>query len=259
MSLNNNDALLYGTRSFFGVNGTDLLLLQNVTTTTVDSFIGRRESRDYRDIQLNDNNNAVAFTFFTDPVASVGEVILINLNGTTETIAISVISPDPRGFTDIGDVAINNQNTIAYSASDSSGTSIYTTSDRVIPIEGVGSSNIAINDSEIIVFGSRSGDREQLQQISASNEVTSLGNTDGLFNDFETVALNNQGHIAFKATLDDGTRGIFSRVDPDGDRLVAVGDSLSGSQVVGLDFSVEGLNNSGTITFQSVAMMERIP
>jgi len=43
--------------------------------------------------------------------------------------------------------------------------------------------------------------------------------------------------------------GIFTGPDPGGDRVIATGDPLFGSIVVGLDFTPTGLNDAGQIAF----------
>ena len=284
-SLNNNDALLYGTRNSFPSLGTlsvSLILDRNGIATTLSSLsVDRRQSRNYEDFQLNDNNNAVAFTSLQSPELTIEEIIFINANGTIERI-VSTILNSPFST----NVAINNQDTVAFSVTIGDGiddldTNIYKTGGETIPAEyndvprisfskggetisveddngySIGVNNIAINDAEEIVFSSFRyardirESREQLQQISPDNEVTSLADTDGLFDRFNTLAFNNQGKIVFEAVLDDGTEGIFAGADPVGDRLIAVGDPLSGSQVVGIEFSSEGLNNSGIVSFQA--------
>jgi hypothetical protein len=71
---------------------------------------------------------------------------------------------------------------------------------------------------------------------------------------FRPPSINNDGEVAFHATLDDGTSGIFVGSDPVADRVIATGDTLDGSIVQNLVFCEEGLSDSGELAF--VAQLE---
>jgi hypothetical protein len=71
---------------------------------------------------------------------------------------------------------------------------------------------------------------------------------------FRPPSINNEGDVAFLATLDDGTTGIFVGPDPVEDRVVTTGDTLDGAEVTGLTFCEEGLSDSGELAF--VATLE---
>jgi hypothetical protein len=71
---------------------------------------------------------------------------------------------------------------------------------------------------------------------------------------FRPPSINNDGEVAFHATLDDGTSGIFVGSDPIADRVIATGDTLDGSIVQNLVFCEEGLSDSGELAF--VAQLE---
>jgi hypothetical protein len=60
--------------------------------------------------------------------------------------------------------------------------------------------------------------------------------------------------VAFLATLDDGTSGIFVGPNPISDRVISTGDTLDGSTVQNLTFCEEGLNDSDELAF--VATLE---
>jgi hypothetical protein len=66
---------------------------------------------------------------------------------------------------------------------------------------------------------------------------------------FRPPSLNNEGDVAFVATLDDGTSGIFVGSDPIADRVITTGDTLDGSTVQNLTFCEEGLSDSGELAF----------
>ena len=71
---------------------------------------------------------------------------------------------------------------------------------------------------------------------------------------FRPPSINNEGDVAFLATLDDRTTGIFVGPDPVEDRVVTTGDTLDGAEVTGLTFCEEGLSDSGELAF--VATLE---
>jgi hypothetical protein len=55
--------------------------------------------------------------------------------------------------------------------------------------------------------------------------------------------------VAFLATLDDGTTGIFVGPDPVEDRVITTADTLDGAKVTNLTFCEEGLSDSGELAF----------
>ena len=71
---------------------------------------------------------------------------------------------------------------------------------------------------------------------------------------FRPPSINDDGEVAFHATLDDGSSGIFVGSDPVADRVIATGDTLDGSIVQNLVFCEEGLSDSGELAF--VAQLE---
>ncbi len=87
--------------------------------------------------------------------------------------------------------------------------------------------------------------------------LTTVADTKGpfAFFGFRPPSLNNEGGVAFHATLDDfSTSGIFVGPEAVEDRVVATGDTLDGSTVQNLTFCEEGLSNSGELAF--VAQLE---
>jgi hypothetical protein len=71
---------------------------------------------------------------------------------------------------------------------------------------------------------------------------------------FRPPSINNDGDVAFHATLDDGTSAIFVGSDPVADRVISTGDALDGSTVQNITFCEEGLSDSGELAF--VAQLE---
>ena len=267
ISLNNNGSLVYTVENLdpssdFGT--IELRLNQNGLMTTLDSLSRNVQLfQRYNNFVVNNNDIVVANTFSGAFRISVRDLELFFPDGTSERIADGgAVTGGGLDFDRLGIEDINNQNIVAYTATNfaEDDTSIYTTDGRVIPLStdeiGQGSldnqKDIVINDlGTILINIERSPGEGELLQSTAEDTLTSLVSTDGLFDSFGEIALNNEGQIAFGAVLDDGTKGIFTGIDPQSDRLIAVGDSLSGSTVVDLEFDSEGLNNSGTISFQA--------
>ena len=80
---------------------------------------------------------------------------------------------------------------------------------------------------------------------------TSVVDSSGAFDVFDSYALNNTGTVAFSATLDGDILGpnIYVGPNPKKDRVIGRGDKLDGGTVAGLRFCEEGLNDSGQLAF----------
>jgi len=100
--------------------------------------------------------------------------------------------------------------------------------------------------------------QEFVEEIVTGNggPLTTVADTRGefAFFGFRPPSLNSEGDVAFLATLDDGTSGIFVGPDPINDRVIATGDTLDGSTVQNITFCEEGLSDSGELAF--VAQLE---
>jgi hypothetical protein len=85
-----------------------------------------------------------------------------------------------------------------------------------------------------------------------SGPDTTVADSTGAFDVFDSYALNNAGAVAFSATLDGddlGIPSIFVGPNPKKNRVIGPGDKLDGGTVVGLNFCEEGLNDSGQLAF----------
>jgi hypothetical protein len=93
---------------------------------------------------------------------------------------------------------------------------------------------------------------EEIVKIDADGTRAVVADTGGEFSSFggRPPSLNNNGDVAFLATLDDfTTTGIFLGPDPIADRVIATGDKLDGLTVQNITFCEEGLSDSGELAF----------
>jgi hypothetical protein len=81
--------------------------------------------------------------------------------------------------------------------------------------------------------------------------MTTIADSSGLFSGFWSPALNDEGTVAFSASLDTGEIGIFTGPDPIANKVIATGDTLFGSTVTSLQFFNQGLNNLNQLTFSA--------
>jgi hypothetical protein len=112
-----------------------------------------------------------------------------------------------------------------------------------------------LNDGGTVVWQTRFVEQSGFagRRIVTGNGVgtdTTVVDSEGAFNIFDSYAINNSGAVAFSATLDDGLGpNIYVGPDPKKDLVIGRGDSLDGGTVVGLHFCEEGLNDSGQLAF----------
>jgi hypothetical protein len=119
-----------------------------------------------------------------------------------------------------------------------------------------------LNDSGTAAFYRSFSDQttgEFVEEVVTGNggPLTTVADTRGDFGSFgfRPPSLNDDGDVAFHATLDDFvTSGIFVGPDPGADRVIATGDTLDGATVQGLTFCEEGLGDSGHLAF--IAQLE---
>jgi hypothetical protein len=139
-------------------------------------------------------------------------------NGTTTTTIARAIEPYAGGtgtFSRFGNaLSINDAGTVAFEASLTAGGS------GIFTINGTTTTTITDSSGPFIDFS-----------------------------DFTEVAINNAGTVAFAANLDEGGGGIFIGPNPLTDKVISIGDRLSGSTVEQLGFDEEGLNNVGQVAF----------
>jgi hypothetical protein len=126
-----------------------------------------------------------------------------------------------------------------------------------VPDQNIGVGEPLLNNGGTAAFERTFTDETTQQSVSeivtgSGGPLTTVADTRGpyAFFGFRPPSLNDEGEVAFHATLDDfSTSGIFVGPDPAIDRVVTTGDTLDGATVVNLTFCEEGLNDSGQLAF----------
>ncbi|WRH65668.1 MAG: PEP-CTERM sorting domain-containing protein [Planktothrix sp. GU0601_MAG3] len=237
---------------------------------------GRFEGGALVDLNLNNQNSLTsrivaggAFLSPTDTITLYNNITQSNQSSTTVAIA-SITNAPTGGLIDLGSPSLNNQGTVAFSALFRDIHAEYPlppiTSQLIMMQKGgfqtVVTNNIkwpsqpVVNDNNEIAFLSSNYDLFSGDEIESgiftfkNGNLTKAVNNQGLFGSFESLDINNKGNIAFSATLDTGTKGIFIGADPVADKVITVGDSLFGSTITNLSFFADkGLNDQGQIAF----------
>jgi hypothetical protein len=190
--LNKSDTLVFGARLVNENTPDQPIFIDGLFTRTSDGIISPVvttnisgnpfSSSVFSPASINDSGT-VAFGMrrldqFDNLISLQNDIIFTNNGGSSTTIA------DTSGsFKSFGNPAINNAGTVAFFGTlDTGGSGIFTGADPIT------NKVIALGDS---LFGSK---------------VVSL--------DFSTKGLNNSGQLAFLATFEDGTSGIF-RANPE--------------------------------------------
>jgi len=108
-----------------------------------------------------------------------------------------------------------------------------------------------INDAGTVAFFAQLDDSSTGIFSGNGGPVTTIAGSSSSFMPFNDPGVNNQGMVAFTAFLGLDNIGIFTGPDAIGDRVVASGDPLFGSTVVGIEFDPNGLNDAGQIAFSA--------
>jgi len=143
--------------------------------------------------------------------------------------------------------AINNVGNIAFDESVNFDTGIFVGREGSFQTIAAPDPNVfvrgpVLNDSGVAAFYRSFFDeanQEFVEEIvtGSGGPLTTVADTRGPFGSFGSrpPSLNNDGDVAFLATLDDfSTTGIFVGPDPVEDRVIATGDTLEGATVTGL-------------------------
>jgi hypothetical protein len=113
-----------------------------------------------------------------------------------------------------------------------------------------------INDAGTLAISANLTTGGEVIVVAQDGMLTPFVDTTGAYSQFFAgqVSINNDGQIVFIADLTAGGHGIFQGPDPIQDKILATGDELFGSTVVGFPtngLGTRGLNNAGQIAFSA--------
>ncbi|MDF5731530.1 MAG: hypothetical protein PUP92_26875 [Rhizonema sp. PD38] len=171
---------------------------------------------------------------------------------TVVTALYQAISPfASRPFSFISGAVINNQSQITFDgigqSADSQDSRIYRSNgDSFNILINQGTSDFGTNDNGDVVFSNSNAIN---LFNNASSTLTTIADSSSAFKSFSNVTINNNGDVAFGATLTTGALNIFTGADSVGNKVIATGEPLFNSTVTNLTFSRKGLNNVGQIVF----------
>jgi hypothetical protein len=111
-----------------------------------------------------------------------------------------------------------------------------------------GFTTASINAGGKVAFGASVTGANNIYLKTPSSSPTIFATNTGSYASFSGPVINNVGSIAFYATLDNGTFGIYSGPNPVTDKIIEKGASLFGSTVTGL--SAPSFNDNGQLAFQ---------
>ena len=107
----------------------------------------------------------------------------------------------------------------------------------------------SINSSNTVVFHAvLDSGVSGIFKASPEEKVSIVVTDSGAFAAVQRPTINDRGEIAFLGTLVGGIYGIFTGPNAERDKVVAVGDTIDGFRVDGLNF-FRGLNDKGEIVF----------
>jgi hypothetical protein len=115
----------------------------------------------------------------------------------------------------------------------------------------------SINDKGDVAFGAalKTGPNPFFNDgifVARGGQVQTLVDSSGPFQiglSFGIPTINDQGQVAFLASLKSGGFGLFVGPDPVADRVILLGDPLDGSTVTGLSVFGSYFNNAGQLAF----------
>jgi hypothetical protein len=190
-------------------------------------------------------------------------------SGNTAGTPVQPLARYPQ-YEGVSDYAINSGGRIAWGANGPDGYGVYAVNATGGTVGTVISSDagdtfydyVAINDNDRIAYVQTTLATETQEKSRAvrtttiTGETTLVADSGGAYDTFGvhffseySLAINNNGSVAFYASLDDGYHGIFTGPDPVADKVIAVGDPLFGGIVNELSLDNEGINDDGTIAF----------
>lgn len=206
--------------------------------------------------QINDEG-VVAFLGAVD---GFGDGVFAGSGGPLTPIALA--SADLSMF---GDPAVNNTGAVAFAACTSLGCQTDPGAQGIFVGSGASISPMlpvpedfnfiaqlpAMNDSGVVAFyGSLASSGQQGIFTTDGSSVSTVALNDGvLVPDSISFAINADGLVVFRGYFEGGGTGLYLGPDPIADKIIASGDLLLGSEVSGLEFWREGLNDAGEVAF----------
>ncbi len=79
--------------------------------------------------------------------------------------------------------------------------------------------------------------------------LITVADSTGPFQSFGRPSLNDAGQVAFTASMDDSTIGLFDGPDPVADRVLSSGQTFDGGVIFSIAMDRKGLNNLGELAF----------
>jgi hypothetical protein len=191
----------------------------------------------------------VAFGAYPD----TGGFGIFTANGDELTTITLTSTPGSGAF---GSFNINNDGTVVFLSRSIEGVESLSTSKNGI-ISTIADSNgpfsffldASLNDLGTVAFSALLDTGGGGVFTSNGETVTTIVDSSSGFSFVSTTSINNNGTVAFLGSVDGENRGIFIGTDPVADKVIAIGDSLFGSEVLQLSFSPNGLNNSNQLAF----------
>jgi hypothetical protein len=177
-------------------------------------------SSTFTDFDIDPRVNAFGQVVFQGDLAAGGSGIFVANGGNKGGGAVTPIADDSGAFKSFaGFPSINDRGDVAFGAALKTGP------------------NPFFNDGIFVVRGG------QLQTLVDSNGAFQIGIS------FGRPTLNDNGQVAFLASLKSGEFGLFVGPDPVADRVIALNDALDGSTVTGLSVFGDYFNNAGQLAF----------
>jgi hypothetical protein len=214
--------------------------------------------------------NFGAYTTFASP--SINDSGMVAFKGTPKSSSglgpagvfvgdggpITVIANLNNGFTSFnGKPAINNSGNVAFLGIGSAG-GLYmgnggplTTIANIVGAPYAGFTEPSYNDLGFVGFIADYdvlADGDGVFKSNGTDTTTVVTHVDSPYSDFTNqVAINNCGHVVFRANLAGGGFGLFRGPNATTDKVIKTGDALLGSTVTGIEMQAEGLNDADQV------------
>lgn len=257
-------------------------VINNENTVAFNAFLSTGNPRSFfgggvftvRDGVTNfiDVSNLAPAAFLGQPAINDKGTIAISASTSTTSIYTlndgtpNLVVDSSKIFDSVFLVGINNQGTVSFQGTlDTGSKGIFTINNATITTIADSNSPFdfflggSVNNSGAVAFAAfpdfqdfLSGDGGGGIFVNNGGVTTLIVDNTGQFRTFGNPAINDSGNVAFQATLDTGTTGIFTGSNPLVDKVISTGDTLEDSTVTNLSFSRflnKGLNNFGQIAF----------